>query len=53
MTAGIKLSTGTYHVNAKAEDGYHLHFWCSNDRFTPFEIDLTGTFFYFAVRRPA
>ena len=48
---GIKLGPGTYHVTAKAEDGYHINLACSQTRHTPFEIDFSLVFFYFTVRQ--
>ena len=48
---GVRLEPGTYHVSAKAEDGFHMHVQCSRRRSTPFEVDLSGAFFYFTVRQ--
>ena len=36
-------------MSAKVEDAVHLHVQCSRGRTTPFEIDLSGVFFYFTV----
>ena len=49
--AGIKLGPGTYHVTAKAEDGYHINLACSQTRHAPFEVNFSMVFLYFKVRQ--
>ncbi len=49
LSAGIRLSPGTYHVSPSIEHQTHLYMRCGTDREDVFEIDFTGAFFYFTV----
>lgn len=52
LAAGIRVATGTYHVNGDVPDQSHIYMRCGDDRDDDFEVDFTGVFFYFTVRSP-